>query len=353
MAGVRGGVIQLAAWCALGALALWAVGRLWPVLWPLLWPFAFGGTGALIMEPAVRWWTLRGMRRGLAAALCLGGAVLAGVMLSTWAAVAIWHELWALRDRLPALYTAARATVADLGQRAGTASAGLPPGMRRYLEDELARGYASGVPLVQRLAAGLQHGVAVLPDTFFALLVAFAAAFFVSRDRSGLRAWAVRWLPSDMVVVLIRGARAVEGAVWAIARAQLLLAAVTFLVSVVGLWVIGAPYVVLAALLAAIFDVLPIVGPTALYLPWIVGCALFGLGGAALALTAVLLGVLMARWLLTPLLVGAQAGLHPFAAVAAMYVGAHLAGLVGLLLGPLMAAALRGLLAPAEGRVGS
>ncbi len=335
------GRAQLALWCAGGALALWCAGRLWPALWPLLWPFLAGGLAALILEPAVAWLTARGLGRTPATVLALAAGVLCGSLPLAWFGWLAWKELIRLRDRLPALYAAATAAAAEMGRRAGAASSRLPPWFRLFLENELRHGYADGAPLLQRVLAALQHGAAVLPDALFASFVAFAAAYFALRDREVLAAWLERRLAPQAALALRHAARAVRASVWGMLRAQVLLAGVTFGVSLIGLWLIGAPYAVLAALVAAVLDALPVVGPTALFVPWMLGCALAGLGGAVAGLAAVMLAVAVARWVLTPHLLGGQVGLHPFVALAAMFVGAHLAGLAGLLLGPLCVSAVR------------
>ena len=311
------------------------------MLWPLLWPFLAGGLAALILEPAVTWLTARGLGRAPSTALALVAGVLCGSLPLAWAGWLAWKELVRLRERLPALYVAATAAAAEMGRRAGAASSRLPPWFRRFLENELRHGYADGAPVLQRLLTALQHGAAVLPDALFASFIAFAAAYFALRDREVWHAWLERRLAPPAALALRHAARAVRGSVWGMLRAQAFLAGVTFAVSLIGLWLIGAPYAVLAALVAAVLDALPVVGPAALFVPWMLGCGLTGLGDAAAGLAAVMLAVAVARWLLTPHLLGGQVGLHPFVALAAMFVGAHLAGLAGLLLGPLCVSAVR------------
>jgi sporulation integral membrane protein YtvI len=333
-------------WGAAAAAALWLFGRVWPVLWPMLWPFGAGSLAALLLDAPVSWAVRRGIARGAAAVLGMALAlalVLLPLLGTGWIA---WRELLRLQQRLPGLYGALRAALDEAGRRAGAASGRLPPAVRAFLTAELRRGYADGRPLLQRVVSLLQHGAAAVPDAAFAGLVACAAAYFALRDRERLELWLESHLSGDVVTGMRDAARAVRRAVWGMLRAQALLAAVTFVVSLVGLWGIGAPYPVLAAVVAAALDALPLVGPAALFVPWGVGCALAGLGGAALGLLLVLLAVAAARWFLTPYLLGGQVGLHPFLALAAMFLGVRLAGLAGLLLGPVAASVLQAVVAP-------
>ena len=330
---------RTAYWAVATTAAIWGFGRVWPVLWPLVWPFLAGAGVALIVEQPVQWLVRRGTRRAAAAVVCLLGATAVAGLGATWALAVAWAELRRLAVHLPALYETCSAMLRSLGNQAGTAW--LPPGLGQALAGELARGYAATGPVLQHLLSGVQRAAAELPDLAFALFLTAATAFFLSRDRPELSRWLEQRLSvgGNLRVRVLLGA--LRDTVWGMVRTQLLLSLATFTVSIVGLGLIGAPYVFLASLAAAVFDFLPVLGPGMIYIPWIVGATLLHMPGAAVALAVVLAAVAAARWLLTPHLLGTQVGLHPFVALASMYVGVRLTGVVGLLLGPLCASVLQ------------
>ncbi len=327
----------------LALAALWGFGRVWPVLWALLWPFLAGAAFALIVDRPVRWLILRGLPRTGATLLCLLGALTLAVLASAWALAATWSELVRLATHLPALYTTWSTVLSRVGASAAAAGGLLPPGVTAALARELARGYAQTGPLLQRLLAGAQRAAASIPDLAFALFVSGATAFFLCRDRPRLTEWLEDRLSASGSRRLRVLVAAVRESAWGMLRAHLLLALTTFTVSLVGLWLIGAPYAFLASVAAAVFDFLPVLGPAMLFVPWMVGVALSHMTGAAIALGGVLTAIAIARWVLTPHLFGSQVGLHPFVALASMYIGTKLAGVTGLLLGPIAAALLQSL----------
>lgn len=338
---LHGAALRAVVWVAAAAAAVWGFGRAWPVLWPLLWPFLAGAALALIVEPPVQWLVGRGVRRTGATIACLLGALAAVSLATAWSISVTWAELGRLAVHLPALYATCSAVLRGLGDRADAAIALLPPGLGPALARELARGYAATGPLLQRVLARAQRAATGLPDLAFALFVAGATAYFLCRDRPQLSRWVDERLSTSGSRRIRALLEAMRDSVWGMVRTQLLLALATFVISLLGLWLIGAPYVFLASLAAALFDFLPVLGPAMVYVPWIVGAALLHMPGAALALGGVLAAVAATRWLLTPQLLGSQVGLHPFVALASMYVGAQLAGVMGLLLGPLCAALLQ------------
>lgn len=329
-----------------GAAGIWLFGHAWPLLWALAWPFAAGALCALLVEAPVRWLVARGVARGAATVLCLLGGLALGGALAAWATAVAWSELWGLRRHLPALLAGVADALQRMGQGAGRAREALPPALQGVLAQGALRASDGLGPFLQHLIAALQRAVLGLPDTLFAFFVAFATAYFACRERQRLAALLLAPLSPPAAARCRAALAALRASVWGILRAQLLLALGTFAVSLAGLLIIGAPYALLAALAAAFFDLLPVIGPALLFLPWAVGMALAHLPAAAVALLAVLAAIAALRWLLTPHLLGTQVGLHPFAALAAMYVGVKLAGVVGLLLGPLCAVLLRAAAVP-------
>ncbi len=324
----------------LGLGALWLVGRLWPLLWAVLWPFGLGGLLATAMEPLVRWLEARGLRRKPAALVSLAALVVAAGGLGAWAFANTWAELMRLARRLPAMDALVAQLSAALSGERG-ALGWLPVPLRALLRTELARAAQGAGPLVDHGLALVRHVAAATPDALFGGFVALGTAYALGCERPRLRAWLTQTEPGGASRAAASGLRVLRDSVWGLVRAQLLLALVTFVISLLGLALIGAPYVFLASLAAALFDLLPVVGPGLVYAPWGVGMLLAHRPSAALALGMVLVAIGLARWLLTPHLLGRGVGVHPFAALAAMYVGARVAGVPGLFLGPVAAALLR------------
>ena len=327
---------------ALGAL--WLVGRVWWLLWALTWPFAVGGLGALAMERPVAWLVGRGWPRPMAvmASLVVGIALVAAA--GAWMVAGIWRELARLARRLPAT-DALLATLRQALLPQG-ALGWLPAGVRTLGIRELARLQSGAGPLLHHGLAVLQRLALATPDALFGLFVAVAAAYFGACHRREVQGWLSGVAGRGPAGRLATAVRVVHDSVWGLVRAQSLLALATFGISLVGLWLIGAPYVLLASVAAGILDLLPVVGPGLVYGPWILGAFVGHMPGAAVALTGVFLCIGVARWLATPHLLGRGIGLHPFATLAAMYVGARLAGVGGLLLGPLAASLARALWLP-------
>ena len=125
------------------------------------------------------------------------------------------------------------------------------------------------------------------------------------------------------------------------AKAQLMLMTITVIISVSGLYIIGSEYALTIGLLAGFLDLLPIVGPALIYLPWIVWS--FTSGDATFAVKLIILYCVLAgvRQTLEAKVVSVNLGLNPLATLIAMYAGLKLIGVIGLLLGPILLIAIK------------
>jgi len=126
-------------------------------------------------------------------------------------------------------------------------------------------------------------------------------------------------------------------------KAQGKLISITFLVIFVTLLVLGVNNAFSIALLAGIFDVLPLLGVNTLFIPWIV--YLFVVGDTMLAvwLTVLLLVVTLTRQFLEPRITGQTVGVSAFTMLAFMMISLSLFGVAGLILAPILMILLKAL----------
>lgn len=120
-------------------------------------------------------------------------------------------------------------------------------------------------------------------------------------------------------------------------RAQAAVMLQTFVLSLLGLKLLGVNYVLLFGVLIALLDLLPMVGPGTLLLPWAMLEGLQGDERPAVGLLLLLAAIIIGRQIVEPKIMGAGLGLHPLASLLAGFLGLAVLGPLGLLLGPLIA----------------
>ncbi|MEX1031279.1 MAG: sporulation integral membrane protein YtvI [Paenibacillaceae bacterium] len=119
-------------------------------------------------------------------------------------------------------------------------------------------------------------------------------------------------------------------------KAQLKLITLTFTLVFISLLALGINNAFSVSLLAAAVDVIPLLGVTAIFIPWIVYLFIVGQTTLAIWLTVVLVVILLVRQILEPKLVGDSLGVSAFTMLSFMIISLSLFGVAGLILSPIL-----------------
>lgn len=137
-------------------------------------------------------------------------------------------------------------------------------------------------------------------------------------------------------------------------QGQLLLGVIVGVLVYLGLTILGVPYALLLALLAALFELIPVFGPILSAIPALI--IAFTTGGTTLGLLVIGLYLIIQQFenhLIYPLVVTKVVGVPPLLVILALIVGAQLAGFLGVILSVPAAAVIQELVADIEkGRKG-
>ena len=125
-------------------------------------------------------------------------------------------------------------------------------------------------------------------------------------------------------------------------QGQLLLALIMGVLLFLGLTILGVPHALLLAVIAALFEIIPVFGPTLAAIP-AVGIALVD-GGMTLGLLTIALYIIAQQFenhLIYPLVVTRVVGVPPLLVILALIIGGTLAGFLGILLSVPIAATVQ------------
>jgi predicted PurR-regulated permease PerM len=166
----------------------------------------------------------------------------------------------------------------------------------------------------------------------FGIVTVVILSFYLLIESEAIFAFMMRFVPETKRTSVAVAARQAVTKVSAWLRAQLVLAGVMGTFAAVGLGLFGVPYFYVVALIAAVGETIPIVGP-------VVG----GVTAVAIALTV---SARLAFWvgvyflvlhqleanILVPKLMERRVGVSPVAVMVALLIGGELWGLVGAIL---------------------
>jgi len=305
----------------------------------LLAPFILAVLISLIIDAPVRLLQRHGrLSRQISTLLVLTSLCYVAVVFFVWIAGRLIAELTYFVSRLPhwqALLTEQGEAIVSLVQEY---FAFLPIDVRALLALDfnfanLAERMSASIPVIITAIVGF---ASLVPTAVVFIIVMVVAAFFITVDLEGLKSRAVNLTPPGtarpLLDVLARLTKATLG--WV--KTQLIMMVVTSIIVLVGLILLRVRFVMLLAVTVGLVDALPVLGPGAIFVPWIVWSLLadnmFLAGGLAIIYGLTLLG----RYTLSPLILSEKIGIEPLSTIIASYVGLVLIGFVGLAMGPLL-----------------
>lgn len=326
----------------LKALATWAlllVGAFvfWRFVVPYTVPFVIAAFLAALLDPVVALGERVGLPRWLATVASMV-AVLGGALVGLGVLVSVLvRELASLTSQLPGLVRSAQPLLDSLVDDVVRVGHFKLPSVQSLVHSQITTAYKITATVLHTLLVVLLS----LPNVLLVAVLAVVAAFFLIRDKRVVGAMLEWVLPPGMRHRLPTLRTEVVRGTLGFLRAQLFLVATTAAGTTVGLLLYGSHYAVLLGLVAGLLDLIPFLGPTALLAPWAAVMFIIGQPVAGLELLVVLAGVALVRQLIEPRLLGSGTGLHPLAALVALYVGIQLFGPIGFVVGPITAVVLK------------
>lgn len=308
---------------------------------PILVPFIIAIIIGMFMEPVINILQRAKMSRGLAtltAMVLVFGSI--GVVMSLLI-IRLVTELVHLSTSLPGLTVEIKNYLQVLIEKTTAFYVTLPPGITSSIEQSLNSVASSLQGVVTGLANTLLSFISMVPGTFVVLLVVLLSSYFIARDKQIIMNFIIYLAPDAWGEKFINTARDVAAAFMAYIKAQAILIFVSTCISVTGLYLIDADYALLIGLIIGVFDLIPVLGPATIYLPWIIWSFATGATMFGVKLTILYLIVLVTRQILETKIVSGNLGLHPLATLVSMYAGLWTLGLPGLILGPILLIAIQ------------
>ena len=324
----------------LAAAAVWLAARFGRGLLALFAPFLFALAAAALLDPVIkRLQRALGWGRGLLTLLVLllllgvaGGALALLGYAAAGQLVSLVQNWSGLLDSLQAALEQVEALFARL-------LALVPPQVTEMAEELSGSLMAWLSDVVPTALAGLGTAAGEkamgLPSFLVALTIFVMATYLLAADYPYLRSQAAQRLDDGVLRFLSQLRVTALGAFGGYLRAELLLSVGVFFILLAGFWLTGQPYGLLLALGLAVMDFIPIIGAGTVMVPWAFVGLFTGDLSTSVELMAIWGIIALFRRVMEPKFVGDQTGLSPILSLAGIYVGMKLAGVLGMILGPI------------------
>lgn len=312
-----------------------AAGALISFILPALVPFIFAAVVAVLIEPAVNTINKRlKVPRGLsvlAVILAFFGAISGMLVLIT---AKLIFELQRLSKNMPDLnefftrvFNEAEYFYYNID---------LKPEVLGQIQQTISNATGALTDFAYSLINGTINLLTALPSAFIMVIIAIIATFFFSRDKESIEMFFLGLVPEKwrgrVSGVYKELTRAMIGYIGAI----ITLVSITAVISITGLSILGVEYAVTMGLITGFVDILPVLGPGMVYIPWIIITLVGGSFKMAAGLAVLYVIIIIQRQIMEPKLVADKIDVHPLASLAAIFIGLKLLGAWGVILGPVI-----------------
>lgn len=320
-------------------LIMWLFSWLYDIAAPILLALVI----FMIIEPLARFLHRRGMRKVIATSISVifYSAVLLALLFGVGYLIVI--QTSGLIKNIPAYANLFQDQVAVLMGNLRAEWDALPEDVTVKIQE-----YASS--LAEFAASILQSGLTNLigminsiSSFIVDLTIAIILAFFLSLEANTWKRVAQEKTPITFkkAFYFLRD-NVVKGIVNYL-KALFKLISISFVIILVSLLILGVDNALTLSLFAAFLDILPLLGVSALFIPWIIYLLIVGNTWLAIWLTVVL-GIVMAiRQILEPRIMGNSLGVSAFTMLAFMVLSTSIFGVAGLILSPVLTVLIKAL----------
>jgi len=311
-----------------------------PAAFSLVAPFVYAFLLAAILNPLVFMLHSKfGWPRKLLALLLVIFVVITLLSLIGWLGYIIVNELVLLANNLDEIWASLSESLAVVGTMSTTLLDFFPGDTETFTGNFMDNAFewistfvmGFGNFLVARTAViTTRVGSGVLDVIMFIL-----ASYFMIVEYPLLKKIAAKYSEGSIYRYFQTLRDATKVAVGGYIKAQLILSAITFVLMIVVLILLGQDYAFILALLLAFLDFLPLIGTSIVLVPW--GIAQIIMGNLWTGIFLILLSWVsfFIRRIIEPKVMGTQTGLHPLIALASIYVGLRAYGVWGAIFGPI------------------
>ncbi|WP_270181991.1 sporulation integral membrane protein YtvI [Alkalihalobacillus sp. CinArs1] len=299
-------------------------------------PIFVGYVIFLIIEPFARFLHRKGLGKTVATTISTLLFVLVVLSVVFLAGAIFVVQLQNLISLIPGYVDIFQEQVLNYVEWAQLQMNALPP-------DVLLKAQEYSVTVVEKasfILTGFLNGifsfVTSIPTLIINFVIGIVLAYFLSVEIEMWKRIANKRTPNTFKKAYYFLKENVLSGIGAYVKAQLKLIMITFVLVLCGLWILRVDNAFTIALLAAFFDILPLLGVSAIFLPWAI--YLFIVGQTTLAFWLIgLLGVVMlVRQIMEPKITGDSLGVSAFTILSFMIISLSLFGIAGVILSPIL-----------------
>jgi sporulation integral membrane protein YtvI len=297
----------------------------------------------VIIEPLARFLHKRGMSKLFATSISV--LFYSGIVVALLAGLGVLFVTQTNRliEMLPSYANVFQFHVSDLLAFLRTEWDALPANVTAEIQEYASSLSQSAANFAQKALTTLLGAIGSFSNFVVNFAMAFILAFFLSLEASQWSRIAREKTPRTFKKAFYFLRDNVLKGIINYIKALFKLMTITFVIILVSLLLLGVDNALAISLLAALLDILPLLGISVLFIPWIIYLFIVGNTWLAVWLTVILVGLLALRQILEPRIMGNSLGVSAFTMLALMVLSTSIFGIAGLILSPILTVLIKAL----------
>lgn len=181
-----------------------------------------------------------------------------------------------------------------------------------------------------KVMSAILVSISYVPYIVMVIIFTLISTYFFTKDFSSAKNRFFNIIPSnktDRVIYVIESVKKMLGNY---CLSYLIIIGITFVETILAYFILGVNYAILLSIITAICDILPIIGIGIIYLPLAAIYLLNGNYFTAFGLIIAYTLIAVIRQIIEPKIVSSTLGIHPVAALAALFIGLEVNGVSGI-----------------------
>jgi sporulation integral membrane protein YtvI len=328
---------------ALIAVSVFLILFLFSLFYQIAAPIFFGLIIYIMIEPLAAWLHRRGMKKPTASLISVLVFIIVTASVLVIAGMIFTLQIQQLANSITINSSEFKASFKENLDLLQAQFEALPPEIVAELQTYVGKLVSYGSEFVSSFLLWMFSMVTSLPTLLFNFVIGLILAFYLSSEINLWRDWAKEKVPNSIKSAAAFLRENVFSGILSYMRSQLKLVSFTFVIVFIGLLFMGMKNAFSIAVLAAIFDVLPILGIPVIFVPWIVYCLIVGEVSMAIYLTVLFLVAFFTRQILEPKISGQSIGVSAFTMLACIVISLSLFGVAGVIITPFLVILIKAL----------
>lgn len=305
-------------------------------------PFLIAFVISLIIEPAIRYLMKKTNFSRRMSAIIIFLIVFSIIIGSvTWGIVSLISESTNLLQTLNLYIDRAYVQIQDAIGKMNITKISISSNLSNLVQDTSTDILFKISSWLTEILTKLINVITSIPTIAIYTVITILSLYFICTDRIYILDLMEHHMPSKWIQKIAIHIKEISKNLGGYLKAVGILILVTFIISVVGLYILkfvgmNIKYPLLIALAIVFVDAMPILGSGTVMIPWAILSALNGDLKLGISITVLWIIMSVVRQILEPKVVSGKIGIHPIFTLIAMYTGFKVIGFMGMLVGPIV-----------------